>query len=224
MTHYSPEQLASFSWIVSSATLRPEDLLPAYWSATESLAQLAGKASPIAAHTLADLERLVGEDSSGDAWDDELACQLLEELTDCLQELAPCGFGFGASEGDGACFGFWLSEDWQEALEHMQVDCDDPAYCAALVSELELDGIDPETIEDSYQGRAEGYSEERAGADYAQQLAQDSWLPEGPGGVGWNRWPVSCIDWEDAWRELQLGDGYRLHDLGGGEWLVFRSV
>jgi hypothetical protein len=79
-------------------------------------------------------------------------------------------------------------------------------------------------VEDSYQGRAEGYSEERTGADYAQQLAQDSWLPDGPGGVGWNRWPVSCIDWEDAWRELQLGDGYRLHDLGGGEWLVFRSV
>jgi hypothetical protein len=224
MIHYTPDQLASFPWIVSSATLRPEDLLPSYWSAVESLAQLTGKASPIAADTLADLERLVGEDSSEDAWNYELACQLLEELTDCLQELAPCGFGFGASEGDGACFGFWLSEDWQDAMEHLQVDCDDPTDCAALVSELELDGIDPDNVEDSYQGRAEGYSEERAGTDYAQQLAQDSWLPEGPGGIGWNRWPVSCIDWEDAWQELRLGDGYRLHDLGGGEWLVFRSV
>jgi hypothetical protein len=224
MIHYSPEQLASFRWIVSSDTLRSEDLLPSYWSATESLAQLAGKASPIAADTLADLERLVGEDSSEDAWNDELACQLLEELTDCLQELAPCGFGFGSQEGDGACFGFWLTEDWQDALEHLQVDCDDPADCAALVSELELDGIDPDNVEDAYAGRAEGYSEERAGTDYAQQLAQDSWLPDGPGGIGWNRWPANCIDWEDAWRELQLGDGYRLHDLGGGEWLVFRSV
>lgn len=224
MIHYTPDQLASFPWIVSSATLRLEDLLPSYWSAVESLAQLTGKASPIAADTLADLERLVGEDSKEADWDDELACQLLEELTDCLQELAPCGFGFGSQEGDGACFGFWLSEDWQDALEHLQVDCDNPADCAVLVSELELDGIDPDNVEDSYQGRAEGYSEERTGADYAQQLAQDSWLPDGPGGVGWNRWPVSCIDWEDAWRELQLGDGYRLHDLGGGEWLVFRSV
>jgi hypothetical protein len=204
--------------------LRLEDLLPSYWSAVESLAQLTGKASPIAADTLADLERLVGEDSSEDAWADELACQLLEEVTDCLQELAPCGFGFGASEGDGACFGFWLSEDWQDALEHLQVDCDDPADCAALVSDLDLDGIDPDNVEDAYEGRAEGYSEDRAGADYAQQLAQDSWLPEGPGGVGWNRWPVSCIDWEDAWQELRLGDGYRLYDLGGGDWLVFRSV
>jgi hypothetical protein len=224
MAHYTAEQLAAFPWIVSNATLRSEDLLPSYWSAAESLAQLAGKASPIAADTLADLERLVGEDSSEDAWNDELACQLLEELTACLQELAPCGFYFGASEGDGACFGFWLSEDWQDALEHLQVDCDDPADCAALVSELELDGIDPDNLEDEYEGRAEGYSEERAGADYAQQLAQDSWLPEGPGGVGWNRWPVSCIDWKDAWEELRLGDGYRLHDLGGGEWLVFRSI
>lgn len=224
MVHYNSEQLASFRWIVSSATLRPEDLLPSYWAAVESLAQLAGKASPIAADTLADLERLAGEDSSEADWNDELACQLLEKLTDCLQELAPCGFGFGSHEGDGACFGFWLTEDWQNALEHLDLDGDDPAGWASLISDLDLDGIEPETIEDSYQGRAEGHNEEQAGADYAQQLAQDSWLPEGPGGVGWNRWPVSCIDWEDAWRELQLGDGYRLHDLGGGEWLVFRSV
>jgi hypothetical protein len=224
MTHYNSDQLASFPWIVSSDTLRLEDLLPSYWSAVESLAQLTGKASPIAADTLADLEKLVGEDSSEDAWNYELACQLLEELTDCLQELAPCGFGFGSNEGDGACFGFWLSEDWQQALEHLGLDGDDPAGWASLISDLELDGIEPDNVEDAYQGRAEGYSEERAGADFAQQLAQDSWLPEGPGGIGWNRWPVSCIDWEDAWQELRLGDGYRLHDLGGGEWLVFRSV
>jgi hypothetical protein len=221
MTHYNSKQLASFPWIVSSATLRLEDLLPSYWSAVESLAQLAGKASPIAADTLADLERLVGEDSSEADWNDELACQLLEELTDCLQELAPSGFYFGASEGDGACFGFWLSEDWQKVVEQLGLDGDDPAGLASLIFDFELDWLDPETIEDSYQGRAKGYSEERAGADFAQQLAQDSWLPDGPGGVGWNRWPVSCIDWEDAWQELRLGDGYRLYDLGGGQWLVF---
>ncbi len=224
MIYYNPAQLAVFPWIVSSATLRPEDLLPSYWSAVESLAQLAGNGRRLAAHTLADLERLVGEDSSEADWNNELACQLLEELTDCLQELAPCGFGFGSNEGDGACFGFWLTEDWQEALEHLGLDGDDPAGWASLISDLDLDGIDPDNVEDAYEGRAEGWSEERAGADYALQLAQDSWLPQGPGGVGWNRWPVSCIDWEDAWRELQLGDGYRLHDLGGGEWLVFRSV
>ena len=223
MIHYTPEQLASFPWIVSSDTLRPEDLLPAYWSAAESLAQL-GKAAPLAADTLADLERLVGEDSSEDAWNDELACQLLEELTDCLQELAPCGFGFGSNEGDGACFGFWLSEDWQEAIEHLGLDGDDPAGWASLISDLELDGIEPDNVEDAYQGRAEGWSEERAGADYAEQLAED--LGAIYVGVELDRmqWPLTCVDWEAAWRELQLGNGYRLHDLGGGEWLVFRSV
>jgi hypothetical protein len=219
MTHYNSDQLASFPWIVSSDTLRLEDLLPSYWSAVESLAQLTGKASPIAADTLADLEKLVGEDSSEDAWNYELACQLLEELTDCLQELAPCGFGFGSNEGDGACFGFWLSEDWQQALEHLGLDGDDPAGWASLISDLELDGIEPDNVEDAYQGRAEGYSEDRAGADYAQQLAEDL-------GLRFDRmeWPFTCVDWEAAWRELQLGNGYRLHDLGGGEWLVFRSV
>jgi hypothetical protein len=219
MFHYNPEQLASFHWIVSCATLRPEDLLPSYWSVTESLAQLAGKASPIAANTLADLERLVGEDSSEADWNDELACQLLEELTDCLQELAPCGFGFGSQEGDGACFGFWLTEDWQEALEHLGLDGDDPADWASLISDLDLDGIEPETIEDSYVGRAEGWSEERAGTNYAEQLAEDLGLK-----LDQMEWPLTCVHWETAWRELQLGDGYRLHDLGGGEWLVFRSV
>jgi hypothetical protein len=183
------------------------------------LAQLTGKASPIAADTLADLEKLVGEDSSEADWNDELACQLLEELTDCLQELAPSGFYFGASEGDGACFGFWLSEDWQKVVEQLGLDGDDPAGLASLIFDFELDWLDPETIEDSYQGRAKGYSEERAGADYAQQLAEDLGLR-----LDRMEWPFTCVDWEDAWRELQLGDGYRLHDLGGGEWLVFRSV
>jgi hypothetical protein len=219
MINYNLEQLASFPWIVSSDTLRPEDLLPSYWSAVESLAQLAGKASPIAADTLADLERLVGEDSSETNWNDELACQLLEELTDCLQELAPCGFGFGSQEGDGACFGFWLTEDWQEAIEHLGLDGDDPAGWASLISDLHLDGIDPDNVEDAYEGRAEGWSEERAGTNYAEQLAEDLGLK-----LDQMEWPLTCVDWQAAWRELQLGDGYRLHDLGGGEWLVFRSV
>jgi hypothetical protein len=100
---------------------------------------------------------------------------------------------------------------------------DDPTGWAELIARLEADGVEPDRIEDAYVGRAEGYSEDRAGANYALELAQDNWLPELPSGMGWNQWPINCIDWSDAWRELQLGDGYRLHDIGGGEWLVFRS-
>jgi hypothetical protein len=224
MTHYTTEQLASFPWIVSTDTLRLEDLLPKYWQTAEQLAQLADRPALINPGTLADLEKLVGEDSRESDWSDETAVQLLEDLTDTLQDVAPCGFYFGASEGDGACFGFWLGEDWAEALETLGFGNDDPTGWAELISRLELDGIEPENVEDAYQGRAEGYSEEKAGADFAQELAQETMLPTSPDGIGWNRWPFSCIDWADAWRELEIGDGFRLHDIGGGEWLVFRSV
>ena len=83
----------------------------------------------------------------------------------------------------------------------------------------DADGIDPSTAEDSYQGRTEGWSEERAGADYAQQLAEDLGVK-----LDQMEWPLTCVDWAAAWRELEIGDGYRLHDIGGGDWLVFRAV
>jgi len=222
MTHYTQDQLAQFPWIVSCATLRTEDLLPKFWSTAETLA--VWRSEPIPADLLAPLTQLVGEDSSESDWSDDLADQTLADLFDLLQEWSPTGFGFGASEGDGACFGFWVTEDWHDALESLGFGDDDPSGWAELISRLDADGLDPYNIEDAYQGRAEGWSEERAGADFAQEMAQESWLPDGPQGIGWNRWPISCIDWEDAWRELQMGDGYRLHDMGGGDWLVFRSV
>jgi hypothetical protein len=217
MTHYTQDQLASFPWIVSCDTLRAEDLLPKFWSAAETLA--VWRSEPIPADLLAPLAQLVGEDSSESDWSDDLADQTLADLFDLLQEWSPTGFGFGASEVDGACFGFWITEDWHDALETLGFGDDDPSGWAELISRLDADGLDPDNIEDAYQGRAEGWSEERAGADYAQQLAEDTgaW-------AGKHVWPLSCIDWEDAWNELRLGDGFRLHDIGGGDWLVFRSV
>jgi len=223
--HYTPEQLAQFPWIVSADTLRPEDLLVRFWSAAEMLAVMNGQ--PIPADLLAKLNRLVGEDSKEsdwiDGWDgiagETWASITLGDVFDYLSSLAPAGFSFGASEGDGALFGFWLSDAWHDGLEVLGFGNDDPTGWAELISRLELDGIDPDNIEDAYQGRAEGWSEERAGADYAQQLAEDT-----ADLTLCNTWPFSCIDWNAAWRELEMGDGYRLHDIGGGEWLVFRSV
>jgi hypothetical protein len=220
MIHYTSEQLSGFPWIASADTLKTEDLLPKFWSVAEDLAARSGRLDLLAADLLQTLTRLAGEDSNYEAWSEDEASAALSELVDVLEHAAPCGFGFGASEGDGACFGFWLSEDWAEALETLGLDDDDPSGWAALIAELDADGIDPDTLNDAYQGRAEGYSEERAGADYAQQLAEDT------GDINGKtlRWPLTCIDWDAAWRELEMGDGYRLHDLGGGDWLVFRAV
>lgn len=216
MNSYTDSELSNFPWIVSCDTLKSEHLLVKFW---ETAAQLKADLSPV----LSTLELLVGEDSNETDWDDELACETIQSLADILQDCAPSGFFFGASEGDGACFGFWLNEDWCHALEIMGLaDCD-PAGWASLIATLVLEGIDPDSIEDSYCGRADGYSEVSAGADYALGLAQDNWLPESANGIGWNVWPLTCIDWDHAWRDLEMGDGYRLQDIGGGEWLVFRN-
>lgn len=215
MTHYTADQLSSFPWIVSTDTLRPDHLADAYLGAFDCLAQ------DIPEPFRSDLQQAAAyaSDLIGpipcDAWD-----VALDWAFDRLNELSPVGFYFGASDGDGACFGFWVTDDWAEALETLGLDGDDPAGWAELISRLDLDGIDPDNVEDAYQGRAAGYSEEKAGADYAAQLAEDLGIWNGRSG-----WPFSCIDWEDAWNELRMGDGFRLHDVGGGgEWLVFRSV
>jgi hypothetical protein len=213
MTTYTADKLASFPWIVSTDTLRTDHLADAYLGAFDQLGQ------DVPEPFRSDLQQCAAyaSDSVGpepcEPW--RLAVDWAFER---LGELAPTGFYFGASEGDGACFGFWLTEDWAEALEKLGLDADDPTGWAALIAELEADGIDPDSIEDAYQGRAEGWSEERAGADYAQQLAEDLGVK-----LDQMEWPLTCVNWEDAWRELQLGDGYRLHSLGGGDWLVFRN-
>lgn len=216
MNSYTDTELASFPWIISNGTLRSEDLIVSFW---ETAARLNADLSSV----LSTLELLAGEDSRETDWNDELACETIQSLADILQDCAPAGFYFGSNEGDGACFGFWLSEDWDHALEIMGLaDCD-PSGWASLIATLAADGVEPDSIEDSYCGRADGYSEESAGADYALALAQETWLPESASRIGWNFWPLTCIDWGHAWRDLEMGDGYRLHDIGGGEWLVFRN-
>ena len=214
MTRYTADQLASFPWIVSTDTLRLDHLADAYLGAFDRLGQ------DVPEPFRSDLQQCASYAS------DAVGPEHCEPWTlavdwafDRLGELAPPGFYFGASEGDGACFGFWLTDDWADALEHLGLDADDPTGWAALIADLEADGIDPDNVEDSYQGRAEGWSEESAGIDYAQQLFYDAGLQN----ASCDGWPFTCIDWNAAWRELEMGDGYRLHDLGGGEWLVFRS-
>lgn len=210
MVKYTSFQLSCFPWIASSGTLREQDLLPRFWGIADQI----GVTIPDT--LLARLQRLVGEDSSETDWDPEIAAQACFDLFDILDSVAPDGFSFSSSEGDGACFGFWLQQDWVEALDCLGLGGCDPTGWAELIGRLVDTGIDPATITDSFQGRVEGWSELDAGKNYAMELADQL-------DVALQGWPQSCIDWEFAWLELQR-DGYMVHSIGGDEWLVFVGV
>jgi hypothetical protein len=211
MARYNDEQLSAFPWIVSCDTLKNETLLVKFWCTAEQLGITL--LSPVRSA----LELLVGDESKESDWCTALAADTSSELHDALEAAAPDGFSFGNQPGDGACFGFWLQDEWVEALDHMGLGDCDPQGWAMLISELIAGGIDPKTIEDSYLGQVEGVTEERAGAAYAEQLADEL------GDYKPTQWPYYCIDWEQAWRELSF-DGHWLQSTGGGDWLVFRAI
>jgi hypothetical protein len=92
---------------ISTGTLRPEDLLPAFSR------ELERHAPDHALVTAADdiLNRLP------DDWDGGGASELINEIQDALQEHCPPFVTFGAHPGDGADFGFWPDmERIQETL------------------------------------------------------------------------------------------------------------
>src|SRR5690606_12065786 len=61
-------------------------------------------------------------DQENDWWDSEEASWMLEELFDVLDEYAPPYVYFGANEGDGSDYGFWIDQQaLQEAIENGEV-------------------------------------------------------------------------------------------------------
>lgn len=90
-----------------------------------------------------------------------------------------------------------------EALAHWLND----GHHADDADEL-LDGL-----QDAYRGHWD------SGADYAQELAEEiGALPQDVA------WPVTCINWDHAWREQELGgDNWAIRAADGG-YLIFRAV
>lgn len=85
--------------VVSDGTLKPEDLIPKFLNALKHDETAHAK-------FLKDNPEIL-EIQSWDDVDDETKSMLVDELTDALNDIAPDGYFFGASDGDGACFGFW---------------------------------------------------------------------------------------------------------------------
>jgi len=100
---------------ISEGTLRTQDLVPRFVRALHAADPKHGLVSEW--HLLEDaIMRLADFEHAGYAeyaerigfWDSEQMSYFLnEELFSALNEVAPAGTYFGASEGDGASFGFW---------------------------------------------------------------------------------------------------------------------
>ena len=166
----------SFPWIVSSSTLKTEHLLVSFWNALESLSSSASFPFELSPSLLSTLERLVGEDSKEEDYKEEEAAEALLSLFDLLQEASPPGFYFGSHPGDGALFGFWLSDDWESALE----DCsdfleEDPSFLSSLIGAAEGYGISAETFSDCFRGEVSGYSEKEAEEEAARNEEEAAW-------------------------------------------------
>jgi len=108
---------------VIHATLRPQDLIPAFLELLESLDSLQYRKTidhikeldPNVIGTACHASGYVpGVDISDDHpwWDSEDSAYFLNEtLFEVLQDYAPEGHYFGAHIGDGSDFGFWPFED-----------------------------------------------------------------------------------------------------------------
>jgi hypothetical protein len=202
---YTPAQLSSFPWIVSSATLRTEDLIPALSSA---LAQILSSLERPPFELSSQAEELLliaesGASSELSSSEHEQLSELCSDLFDMLDALAPVGFSFSSHEGDGALFGFWLSSEICSELEQLNLGADsDSAALAELLQELESLGVDLLDLESSYYAETYGSTEAEAGRDFAESLAEETQELS-------SDWPLRCIDWEQAWQELRQ-DGYVL--------------
>ena len=127
---------------VSTGTLRPEDLIPAFVSELEQQKPCHRKHRALIreVNTYLNLEECGScgayhpEGFAGDCrenqkrfandedfFQSETASELLNELMDALNEYAPAYFYFGAHPGDGADFGFWLSENMPEDFDGLKV-------------------------------------------------------------------------------------------------------
>lgn len=99
------------SCVISSGTLRPQDLIPAYLRALRELFPAAYEQVVMPGCGFSAFPSYAQEDRDSDWWRSEAADSLLESLSDILSENAPDGYYFGAHWGDGACFGFWADNE-----------------------------------------------------------------------------------------------------------------
>ena len=99
---------------------------------------------------------------------------------------------------------------WADELSNYPEEDDREAY--RLACEDQGQTIDEDGFRETYCGLF------KDGEDYAQELAEE--LGSVPAGLAW---PLNCIDWASAWRDLTF-DGYREEPCSGGWVHIFRPA
>jgi len=105
---------------ISHGTMRAEDLINPFALTLEALAKInnvEAEHAPLIKEAF-DLEYDAEEDCYRD---EDAADDVLESLFDALNEFAPPYCYFGAHPGDGADYGFWPCEDFQQYMRDSDV-------------------------------------------------------------------------------------------------------
>lgn len=105
---------------VSEATMKPEDLIPSFCGELRALGHRSKDLTRIENKVNRALNGRYGEDDA--YFDDEESSWDLDSLFDMLQEHAPAWMYFGSHPGDGADYGFWVSENIEYDFDGLKVD------------------------------------------------------------------------------------------------------
>lgn len=109
---------------VSSGTMREKDLVPAFIWEAKRLKLTRDEHKEVLAIQRRTESKYDYRNTNGDNcdyWESETASFDLEELFDILDAHSLPYFSFGAHPGDGADFGWWLSESFQEDFDGLKV-------------------------------------------------------------------------------------------------------
>lgn len=95
---------------ISEGTLRPEDLIPAYLDAIADI-RVTRRERCIADGIRLETRFPTFYEPDGDTGSHDNLDHAIERLTEILESHVPDYCYFGTLEGDGACFGVWVSDE-----------------------------------------------------------------------------------------------------------------
>jgi antirestriction protein len=152
-------------------------------------------------------------------WVDLEQASTVEDIRECIAYTLATSPALGAEEyavhdhqGLPACL---QSEwpDWQQVEAFMEArdalhESEQVAYL--LACNINHRVLDEQEFSESFCGFWERPE------DFAQEQAEQAADPE----VDWNQWPINCIDWQSAWRDLSC-DGYHAEFVADEGYAVF---